>query len=117
MASPYDEIDAVLRSFRVNAAMSEASVTWGSGAVETVALRRGTTVSVLKRAEISGCETHAWIATGDAAVLCVRANEPDGWTHMGTVDDSGAVQFLRPRRRPVDPSREEDLARCTEWQD
>lgn len=110
----YGAIEAILRSFVVEG--KRASVTWGSGKVETVELFNCAVVSLNDvDDDLPGSTMRAWISTGDATVLVVRVNQHDGWYYMGTVDAEGEVVMNRPLRRDVDPSREEDLARCTEF--
>lgn len=109
----YGAIEAILRSFVVDG--ERASVSWGSGKVETVELVSCGVVTLKDVDALPECTMRAWVATGDATLLCVRVNQHDGWSYLGSVDAGGEVVMNPPLRRDVDPSREEDLARCTEF--
>lgn len=109
----YGAIDAILRSFVVDG--KHASVTWGSGNVETVELVDSGVVSLKDVDALPECTMRAWVVTGDAIVLAVRVNQHDGWYYIGSVNAEGEVVMNPPLRCAVDPSREDDLARCTEF--
>ena len=114
----YAEMDAFLRSLVVKDGPlgRTGTVTWPSGRVETVRIHSVGRLSQLTPETVKGCKTVAWLTTeyDDGACLYVHVNQPDGTGYGGSNSTTKGVKTFYTLAKE-DPTREEDLARCTDW--